>query len=548
MPTDQIDSFRVICQGGLNTNENSLTLSQESPGAATRLVNFESSVSGGYRRISGFTPRSADFPVVGVGLAEGPVLWTAYFFNTTSRSYQLFAARKDIGSATYSIWELTGGGWVKVVTPVRNMSGTYAEVIKLRHIDFNFGSGNNAIFVDGVNYALWYNGTTWLEIKSTNAGGIGTPGGNQVIDQPAYVTVFKNHIFLAGDRSPDGEGRFVHSAPNDPTTWTSAAGAGQLFPGFNVVQIRPFRDELYVFGLERIRKVVIGDVTTPFLVKDVTNDLGCVASDSVVEIAGNLIFLSHDGIRPVAGTERINDVELGLLSQDIQPIIDQLVAVQDFSVLNSVVIKKKTQFRYTWSDELTDTPYAQGLLGCVRVPKQGGKIWEFGELLGIRTTCMWSGLVNGHEVVLHGDFDGTVYEQEVGSDFNGANITSIYSSPFLDIGDTTVRKTMREMNTFIDAEGSVNLFLGINIDWDLNKQKAPADYPLTITSGNSLYDSASAIYDNFQTIYGAPLRTTIHTDIQGSCFSVKFTYVNVSTDPSFTIQGFVPTYSIKGRQ
>ena len=44
---DKVESFKVVCSGGLNSNENHLQLSQDLPGSATRLVNFEVSLYGG---------------------------------------------------------------------------------------------------------------------------------------------------------------------------------------------------------------------------------------------------------------------------------------------------------------------------------------------------------------------------------------------------------------------------------------------------------------------------------------------------------------------
>ena len=57
---DRVQSYKVICGGGLNSNENHLDLSENSPGSATRLVNYEVSLFGGYRRIEGFTPYNAN--------------------------------------------------------------------------------------------------------------------------------------------------------------------------------------------------------------------------------------------------------------------------------------------------------------------------------------------------------------------------------------------------------------------------------------------------------------------------------------------------------
>ncbi len=550
MPTDQIDSFRVICEGGLNTNESTLILSQDRPGSATRLVNFESAISGGYRRINGYEVFDEDFPEVGAGVATGPILWVGYFYNTTLKQYQLFAAREDLVGNTYSIYEYDAGtGWGVVTLPAdRDMNSTYAEVRRLRHATFNFGSGNNIMFVDGVNPLLWYNGTTWVELVSTNTGGPSSPGGDQIIDAPSLITVFKSHIFISGDASPNGQARVVHSGPVLPDTWTAAGGSTQMFPGFDVVQIKAFRDELYVFGLEAIKKIVVGNAESGFSQQDVTSELGCLAPDSVLEIGGNLIFLSQDGIRPVAGTDRNNDVELSLLTQDIQPIMDDLLAYGDFNDLCGVVVRHKTQFRYTWGNETTNPSEARGIIGCLRTNSRIGRSWEFGELLGIRTSCMWSGLVNGVEVILHGDYDGKVYKQEIGSSFAGENIVSVYSTPFLDIGATDIRKLLRELQLFVNAEGTSTIFVGLNFDWDMEGRiLTPADYQILVSAGESYYDSLSSIYDDAATLYGGEVRAVVRTRIQGSCYSVKFTFINTGMDLPFTIQGLVPSYSVKGR-
>ena len=58
---DQISSFKVICSGGLNSNENHLDLSDNYPGAASRMLNYEPSLFGGYRRIEGYSEFDSDY-------------------------------------------------------------------------------------------------------------------------------------------------------------------------------------------------------------------------------------------------------------------------------------------------------------------------------------------------------------------------------------------------------------------------------------------------------------------------------------------------------
>lgn len=550
MPTDQIASFRVICEGGLNTNESTLILSQEQPGAASRLVNYESSISGGYRRINGYVQYDDEFPEVGGVDGSGKVLWVISFFNDVTGNDEVYGARALTSDTTqYGIWRLDPGvGWVAIVLPaVRDMTAAHGVVLRLREVEFNFGSGNQLYVVDGINPALWFDGTTWREVLSTNTGASSaSPGGNQVVDAPNYVAVFKGTIFLAGDLTTNGRARVAYSSPLVPYDWTAANGAGQLFPTFDAVQIKPWRDELYIFGARRIRKA-IADLASGFVIQDVTDDMGCIAPDSVLEVGGNLIFLSHDGIRPVAGTEKINDVELGLLTQNIQPLMDAIIEDQDLDSIIGVVIKKKTQFRYLFGAAATPPADSVGLIGSLRSNRRTGRSWEFGELLGIRANTMWSGIIAEREVVLHGDHDGIVYRQEFGSSFDGRDITSIYSTPFLDIGATDVRKLLRKLSVFMSAEGQATIFIGLTFDWDLSDALEPSDYTGVVTSGNSFFDQ-NDLFDAATSIFGSATRTIIKTNLQGSCFSVKFSFVNISDDPSFIIQGLVPEYSEKGRQ
>lgn len=542
---DDVNSVRIICEGGLNTNENSLALSSDMPGSATRLVNFEPSNSGGYRRINGFIPLEGDAEIVSPSTSEGPVLGIIGFNNTSVKGFEFIAARKDIGKDEYSLYRLTSGAWTKITLPApRNLVGANTNVVRIRHEITNFGSGSHLFIVDGVNPLLWYDGSNWLEMKSTGDGSFANPGGNQLIDAPSVIAVFKNHLFVACDQLQE----FVvaHSAPNDPVNWKVADGGGQIFPGFDVVNIKPFRDELYVFGQEKIKKIVTEG--TSFLTKDVTYDLGCIARDSVLEVGGNLIFLSQDGLRPVAGTDKINDVDLGLLTLDIQPNMDLLISEGDLRSLIGVAIKKKTQFRYFYNSEALATEDSVGLLGSVRRSRRTQREWEFGELLGIRAFSTWSGMRAGREMVLHGDYNGGVYQQEVGNSFNGKDILSIYTTPYLDFGDTEIRKLLRKIRTFARFEGYSEILLGINFDWGDTKIVQVPNERMTDENDGSKYDYTTAVYDDSETVYGGAEISVLDKNIRGSSKSAQFTFVSEGVFPPFTIQGFVLSITQKGRQ
>ncbi len=535
---DEILPARIVCEGGLNTNENSLVLSADLPGGAIKLINYESSISGGYRRINGYRLYDADVGPVGGANAEGKVLGLYNFYNSGSRVNEIYAARKDISGDTYSIYKLIPGGWEAVTLPnPRTTVGANFNVVRLRFEVYNAGSGNNLFIVDGCNPLLWYNGTAWqeIEIEAQNT---------QVLKSPNVIAVFKNHLFVACDQLD--ETVVAHSAPNDPSDWSSAGGSGQIYPGFEVQNIRPFRDELYVFGVSRIRKIIVD--STDFVLKDVTNDLGCIARDSILEVGGNLLFLSQDGIRPVAGTDKISDVDLGLLSRDIQPDMDKLISEGDLETLNGVVIKKKTQFRYFYANEAVVTNEAQGLIGCVTQNKRTGRDWEWSTLSGIRASCTWSGMVQGREIVLHGDFDGNVYQQEQGSSFNGEPIYSLYQTPYLDFGNTEIRKTFRTMNLFMKNEGSSEIFLGYQFNWGDRDTITPSNDLIDQNVNNFFFDRSNATFDTPGVVYGGGELAKLMINISGSGESISFIFYSEGAFAPYTIQGFVVEYTERGRQ
>jgi hypothetical protein len=563
---DRIESYKVVCAGGLNSNENHLDLSENSPGAATRLVNYEPSLFGGYRRIEGFGPYDADYGEVddvnNPGSAEGKVLGIAIFKDDVSETTLIIAARKDVGANTYSFYYHTPLiGWRPFTldhSVTRPMTANGLTVTKLRHAQFNFGGGNKICFVDGVNPAIIFDGTHWEQLTSSGTGtspnGAGhtteTGGGDQCIDAPALVDVFENHLFLAGDVSK--EATIAHSAPTTTANpdgcydFTNANGAGQIFAGFDVVQIKPFRDNLFVFGENGIRKI-IADVTSGFLIDQVTANVGCVARDSVLEIGGDLMFLAPDGFRPVAGTSRIGDVELETVSKPIQATLVDLIRNSDMSTLNGVVIRSKSQLRYFVGDDSVGVGDSLGIIGGLS-NATGSISWEFGELIGIRASCCTSEYVDAQEIVLHGDYDGKVYRQEQGISFNGADIVAIYATPYLDFGDTDVRKVMRKVNTFVRAEGPFQLNLGLAFDWGDYNTARPSTYSQQSQGGPTVYAGRNITYNAPNVLYGGNSKPIMTSDIQGSGFSVRATYVTFGQFDPYSIQGIVFEYSTAGRR
>lgn len=543
---DEIQSYKVVCSGGLNANENHLFLSEAASGAATRLVNFEPSLYGGYRRIQGYDYLDTSFQEVGEGVAEGKVLSVAIYKNEHIGNPYIIAARKDLGANTYSFYKyIELVGWQAITTGLTlNYTNAGRAVTKLRHAQFDWGGGSTICFVDGVNNAIIFDGTNWRQLSSTGTGGTSSPGGNQIVDAPSLVDVFENHLFLGGDLG--SRAVLCHSAPQDPYDFTAASGGGQIIPGFNIVQFKPFRDDLFVFGTNAIKKVS-PDTTAGFVIDQVTSNVGCIARDSVQEIGGDLMFLAPDGFRPVAGTSRIGDVELETVSKAIQVRLVDMIANYDMDTINGVVIRSKSQVRYFVGDDTFNPQDSYGIIGGLA--DQAGSInWEFGELTGIRASCTTSDYIGRTEYVLHGDYDGKVYRQEIGTNFAGRDILAVYATPYLDFGDTEIRKGMRKVNTFIRAEGPVEFYLSMSYDWGDYNTARPSPYSQESKGGPVQYAGRNIEYNGANILYGGSSKPIMTSDIQGSGYSARATLVTVGQSEPYSIQGIVFEFSIAGRR
>jgi len=513
---DNLGSFKVFSQGGLNLNRDVLSQGELQPGSAISLLNYEPATTGGYRRVSGYTN---DYGVV-PGDSSGGVLGVTVAAGINDG---ILAARKpSVGSNYLHHWDTATSSWVAVTTAG---SPTMTGVSKVRFTRFNWGSPK-VILTDGVNPAATYDGTTYTQITHANAP-----------TDPKFAAVFKNHMWLVGD--PAEPHNVYFSAPTDETKWSPADGAGVINVGFPVVSIKPFRDSLFVFGTNNIKRIV-GNNISDWAVQHVTDDLGCLASDSVIEIGGDLIFLSQDGIRPISGTDKIGDVNLETLTKNIQSFISDVVFNNNLDAVSSVIIRSKSQFRLFYNVE-----NGNALLGGLRMGQEGGIGFEFGQMIGIEATCADSGYIDKEEYVIHGDSSGKVHRQESGNSFGGENIVSLYQTPFLHMQDPEQRKIIHTVATYLRSEGDNEIVMSVVFDYDDNTILNPSNYTLTTEGAAAYYNEA--VFNDSSNIWSGNPSPVQRVNVSGSGKSVSFRYVTNDTNASHSVQGLVVTFGVGDR-
>jgi hypothetical protein len=284
MPTAW-ETFPIEIKGGLVTNISPLQQGITAPGTARRLINFEPSIEGGYKRILGYNKFDEDFippygeplvqgsgqtgttlvianifetPIVGDVVAVAGVTGTytvsAVSFNSTSKnatltlSTSLASSPADKAAVTFSnnqnlveglvyyrqkalvsrggaIWESDGTGWIRINKPV------YGTVL------VNGGSQTGtSLVVDGLTGVPQQGDTFTIagieKVYAITSSVTVTSGGATLTITPALASSPANNAaitFRSADRSLGGKLRFERYSFTGTSTISGVDGANYPF-------------------------------------------------------------------------------------------------------------------------------------------------------------------------------------------------------------------------------------------------------------------------------------------------------------------------------
>jgi hypothetical protein len=496
----RLSPFVFACQGGLVLDQSTFAMQ---PGMALELSNFEPDIRGGYRRISGYSKWNSNI-VPQTSSSSEPVLLSAYFKGNViaARGQKVFKGG-------------TTGSWTEIDT-----GRTSAE--KYTFFRYNLGGTEFIVWADGANHASKYDNTTVTDLNAT-----GAPS------DPKFVTGFKDALFFAGMSS--NPQALVFTAPFTDDDFNVANGAGTIQVDSDITGLFPFRNQLFIFCQERIFRLT-GNTIADFVVQPVTREIGCINGFTIQEFAGDVVFLAPDGLRTVAGTERIGDVELGTISRKVQRRFAGLTDVDEF---DSVVVPDKTQYRIFFSKTSLVRASTEGVIAVRK-----GNDYEFADVKGIRPSSTDSVVAAGESIVLHGEFDGYVYRQEQGNTFDGNDIEGKYRSPDLTMGDAGLRKNFQRVIINYAPEATVNADLFVRYDYESPTVARPAAYPFdTSTSvaiyGTSLYNTAT---------YGGQSNPLVRQPIEGSGFAIALRVNDRGTSAPYSLKGFQLEFNAGARR
>ena len=529
--------YTVACDGGLVKSANSIDLLR-TPGVARELRNFEVSTEGGYRRINGFAkygggsavqPTGGTATILGVfPYADGVIVaaGTNIYFSNTGTSW-LQINRSSVSGSGDNHTAFTGRSSL-----ARTGQGQ-CQFVLFEGATFDYGQ---VIIADGANklYSFRMEGTGALTSRTFFAEEITVTGTKHV----KYITIHDHHLIAAGVE--DNLSTVFYSVYNDATDFTGS-GSGSVTISDQVEGIKGFREDLIVFAENSIHKLVNINDSSNIRIDPITENVGCLSGYSIQEIGGDLIFLAPDGLRTVAGTARIGDVELGTVSKEIQPLVTDLTESINSYIITSLVLREKSQYRLFYTDTSKTKSEQRGIIGTLR---PDGFQWS--ETRGIEVTEIGSGFdQNGVENYYHGDTDGYVYVHDSGNDFDGSNILARYATPDYDYGDLGTLKTLHYLKVSASAEGVVEPDVQVRFDYGSTDIPQPPDlFDLGVIDPPSIFGEAL-----FNTnVFGGAQNPLIRVALQGSGHSNSFTVISEDTKAPYTINGLYINYVPSGRR
>jgi hypothetical protein len=255
------------------------------------------------------------------------------------------------------------------------------------------------------------------------------------------------------------------------------------------------------------------------------------------------MFLGPDGVRLLSATQRIGDFGLAVSSRNIQEDIETFYrAAERFS---SCVIRSKSQYRIFGYNSSVNPANSKGYLATQFVDQSANMSWA--ELRGFKVSCADSLYIEGsnQENIVFANNTGYVYTMDVGNNLDGGDIRATFATPFFSINDPRFRKTVYKLNTYIDAEGSVEGTANLKFDFDDPGLIQPPSLDVSnISTLSSTYGSGT--YG--ATAYGTRPKSVFVNQTVGSGYSVSVQYTFNNMLPSFSLDSLVLEFATEDRQ
>ena len=400
---------------------------------------------------------------------------------------------------------------------------------KIKTTVYRFGSECKVGYVDGVSKPFSIGCTTkrfqWLTNAPADATGA------------TSIAHLRNSLFF-GKQS-----MLVFTAPASDNDFDTGNGAGAINVGSRIVSLTPFKDNLVVFSTNKI-DVLRGSSSADFQFTSLTDRIGCVSGDTPLEVGGDILYLSPDGVRFLSDIDRSGDFGIDIASDKIKTSIVKFI--REHESFQSVLLRDKNQYRLFGYRESIEEKFNRGFCGT-QFGGQGLNDVRWSQLKGFKVYSATSLFVEDGELVVFSNETPYIYRMDTGTTFDGKEIPWVYESPWWSLSDPVTRKTFYKAHVYTKLTGSFEALFNLQLDFNEKSVVKPSLLTIDTTQGTfSTYGDPSIVYGS-ATYGGFPqVLFGVQTVGNGGVFSIKLSGNQIVSN--FTLDNIVIEFGQKGRK
>lgn len=258
-------------------------------------------------------------------------------------------------------------------------------------------------------------------------------------DIPTMCEIHKSRMFLAFEN-----GAIQFSVVGEPFNYSVLLGAGEIHLGDVPTGMLSLAGGL-IISATRKTYLLQGSSVADFVLSIASDSTG--AYRNTLQSMSTIYALDDRGIISLDRVQAFGNFEAGSLSRSIQRLVD----FRKVTVTASSVVRGENKYRLYFGDK--------SAFSCYPVNTDTGRVFLATVLnYDHPVRVIWNGEdAGGNERIFFGSDDGYVYEENVGTSFDGAPIEAWINLNFNHLGSPQTRKRFRRAVFDVTGDGFINL-------------------------------------------------------------------------------------------
>lgn len=303
------------------------------------------------------------------------------------------------------------------------------------------------LMCNGTDAPLQYNGTTVAAVTFTDPDTIWSGA------RPKDICIFKNRVFWVGDTTRKSRIFTPKAGTHNDFTVANGADAFDVEVGYggDVIAMRPIADEMAIIWKQRVTRGLTGSnpfasTTDPFSIGAVSDDVGCVATRSVVNVGKDYYFLAHNGYRTLKTTDKYGNVEVEQPSYLIQDFLNQINQTDAYKAVACYSPKDNAIYLSipSGSNTQNDKTYVFHVISKAIQPRAGFNV---------------ASAVYYKNDLYIGDYAGQICKMGYSNTFGGTAQTGFWKSKLIAHDGMMLLKNYRKIVIFAEADGAAQVNL-----------------------------------------------------------------------------------------